>query len=330
MKHSLEHDSPSCRICGNATQNKKYLVREMLHGTREEFCYFQCNACGCLQIESIPTDLPRHYPSDYQAYKNYHRKAKSLVRRFLDKRRVLHELSRPNILGRFISTFAPPLDYVHWCKQTGITLQSKILDIGCGNGKLLSRMLAGGFRHLRGVDLFIQDDIVFSPEAIIRKTDLASFASSNKERFDLVMLHHSFEHMDNPIEILELCKKLLSDDGWLLIRIPLADSQAWEQYRENWYALDAPRHLYLHTSTSMAILAEKSGFVIVHEERDSGASQFVQSEWYKRGIPANEPNRQKKNIFTAKQIREFDELSKQLNKTGKGDQGAFYLKKRAT
>jgi 2-polyprenyl-3-methyl-5-hydroxy-6-metoxy-1,4-benzoquinol methylase len=319
----------ACRICGNTTCNTRYHVQEMLHGTREPFSYFQCSACGCLQIETVPEDLARHYPANYQAYKDYHRRASNRLRHFIDSRRVRYELTNQGAFGRALSALAPKLDYVHWCRQMGLTQASRVLDVGCGNGKLLTRMMVGGFSHLYGIDPFIDQDIVFGPEAVIRKTDLPGYLATKPERFDLVMLHHSFEHMDDLREVLNWCSQLVADNGWLLIRLPLADSQAWEQYRENWFALDPPRHLYLHTSTSMSILAKQCGFKIEREERDSTASQFIQSEWYVRDIPANAP-KDIKEIFSSEQIRAFEVLSRQLNEAGKGDQGAFYLKKATT
>ena len=44
-----------CRICNNPENNKSYFIREMYIGTREEFEYFECSKCGCLQIKDIST-----------------------------------------------------------------------------------------------------------------------------------------------------------------------------------------------------------------------------------------------------------------------------------
>ena len=49
--------SPACRICGNARGNARFRAREMQFGTREEFDYFRCASCGCLQISEVPEDL---------------------------------------------------------------------------------------------------------------------------------------------------------------------------------------------------------------------------------------------------------------------------------
>jgi 2-polyprenyl-3-methyl-5-hydroxy-6-metoxy-1,4-benzoquinol methylase len=76
------------------------------------------------------------------------------------------------------------------------------------------------------------------------------------------MLHHSFEHMDNPCGVLKQIDKLLNPDGELLIRIPVSDSFAWRKYGVDWFQLDAPRHFFLHTTKSIALLAKNSGFVL--------------------------------------------------------------------
>ena len=40
----------------------------MMFGTRERFAYFECSACGCLQIETVPADMARHYPDNYYSF----------------------------------------------------------------------------------------------------------------------------------------------------------------------------------------------------------------------------------------------------------------------
>ena len=37
----------------------------MMFGTRDEFQYFECGECGCLQLMDPPADLGRYYPAHY-------------------------------------------------------------------------------------------------------------------------------------------------------------------------------------------------------------------------------------------------------------------------
>ena len=61
----------TCRICGNKEGNVLYLAREMMFGLREEFTYFECAQCGCLQIAEFPADMSAYYPDDYYSFSAY-------------------------------------------------------------------------------------------------------------------------------------------------------------------------------------------------------------------------------------------------------------------
>jgi len=50
--------------------------------------------------------------------------------------------------------------------------------------------------------------------------------------------------MPNPRNVFEKISGLLSDEGTLLIRIPVMDCFAWKEYGVNWFQLDAPRHFF--------------------------------------------------------------------------------------
>src|SRR2546421_7013807 len=58
-----------CRICGNNENNRTYLARELHLGLGDEFEYFECARCGCLQIKEIPEDLRKYNPSEYYSYR---------------------------------------------------------------------------------------------------------------------------------------------------------------------------------------------------------------------------------------------------------------------
>src|SRR3569832_1856689 len=59
----------TCRICGTIGNHSTIIGREMMFGTREEFEYFQCGSCDCLQIAHIPENLGQYYTSSYPAQK---------------------------------------------------------------------------------------------------------------------------------------------------------------------------------------------------------------------------------------------------------------------
>lgn len=116
-----------------------------------------------------------------------------------------------------------------------------------------------------------------------------------------------------------------------MIRTPLASSYAWEKYKENWVQLDAPRHFFIHTPKSIAILCQKSGLQISDIVYDSHELQFYGSEQYKKGIPLLSKNlymlNPEQSTFLPKRIKQFKKKAEILNKLGRGDQAAFWVTK---
>lgn len=314
----------ACRICGNSEGMIAYRPREMMFGTRQRFDYFQCGACGCLQIADIPEDLGRYYPADYFSFQDHHRLARGRLWRWSESARVGCAF-RPSTA--WLGALLRPPGYMAWVRQAGIMRDDPVLDIGCGSGKLLVRLGLGGFTDCTGIDPYLAGDIVYNARVRVLKRELPEFARTTAPRFGLVMLHHAFEHMRDPHGTLDDASRLLRPGGCLLIRIPLADSYAWETYREDWVQLDAPRHLYLHTQASMRLLAGLHGFVVERVLHDSGPTQILGSELYRHDIPLTAGKDRKTQIITASARKAAARLSDELNCTGRGDQAAFFLRR---
>lgn len=316
-----------CQICGNSDNNSIHEVNEKMLGTLDTFTYFKCSSCDCLQIAEIPKNISAYYPNSYYSFNAYKKlNKKRTVRGWIDKHRVNDELFEANILGRLLNLLSKPLDYIPYLKPINIKKDTSILDIGCGTGRLLQRMAMGGFTNLTGLDPFIEKNISYHSNVTIIKSSIENFSENNEGKFNVIMLHHSFEHMPSPLDILTHVYRLLAKDGVIILRIPLVDSYAWQTYKGNWVQLDAPRHFFLHSKKSLEILLDKSGFEIFDICYDSSKFQFMGSELYRRNIPLNSPKRDR-NIFTKKDIKNYSTKAKEVNKDKNGDQAIFYIRK---
>lgn len=316
-----------CRICGNVENNRIHLAKEMMFGMRDEFEYIECGNCGCLQIAAIPENLNKYYPAnEYYAYSNIENQNKFKL--FFKRRLADHLLKSPNLLGALLKTvYGVPFD-VRWFKNTGVDYDSEILEIGCGSGQLLLNMQNAGFKHLTGADPFVAADLHYGMGLTIYK----KYTSELDKQFDLIMMHHSFEHVPEPLETLKDIHRLLKPGAHALIRIPVMPSYAWTKYGTNWVQLDAPRHLYLHSIRSMQIMAESANLTITDVNYDSTDIQFWGSEQYLQGIPLKDEKsyaiNRSKSIFTREQIRQFRHQTSELNRQQQGDQACFILKKK--
>lgn len=293
----------------------------MMFGTRDEFQYLECSNCGTLQIAEIP-DLAAYYPKTYYSF----------------------DLGETEGLKQRLSAVATQAFYrtrnLPFAKQLfsiagvdarlvdrGIGLNSvlkldpsrtaRVLDVGCGSAELLRVLSRLGFTSLTGIDKFLSSDTQ-QPGLTLRAAEIAEIDGE----FDLVMFHHSLEHVPDPIAALKDAHRLLTDGGTCLVRIPLV-SYAWEKYGVNWVGLDPPRHLFLLTEQTMRNIAEDTGFTVLDVVYDSTSFQFSASQKYSLDIPLVGSD----EIFSKHQLRKWDEEAKDLNRQGRGDQAAFFLRK---
>jgi SAM-dependent methyltransferase len=296
----------------------------MYFGTREEFNYLECSNCGSLQLLNPPKDYAAHYPKDYFTFQQKHEgKIKSKLNRYRDKAAMGDKSFLGNILYK---KFGEPT-YISRLKIAGVDIKDSILDVGCGKGILLHKMKESGFCNVLGIDPFIDDIITYKNGLKILKKDFNELTG----KFDFIMFNHSFEHMEQPLEVMKQSNRLLNNNKFLLLRIPVADSYAFKHYRENWCSLDAPRHLFLHTKESVKMLAKIAGFEIKKINYDSRSWQLWGSEQYSKNISLMDERsyylNPKNSIFTKNQIDDFEKQVIEFNKNGEGDQAEFYLQK---
>jgi SAM-dependent methyltransferase len=311
-----------CIIC-QANGCVEFMAKEMQFGTREEFLYAECINCGCVQIVNTPEDIGKYYPEKYYSFRSP-RKWRNF-RGYIDTLRLRDNLHRSNLFGRFLNSFLKPLDYVDLLRETGLDENARILDFGCGSGKSLHKMAFGGFPLVIGLDPYIERDIYYANGAKIYKDTLENFSTKFRQlKFDLIK-SDSFEHMSEPILQLKFASSLLSENGWIVIVLPVADSNEWKEYRENWHHLDAPRHFYLHTQNSIEVLCSQLNLKLDFVKSYGSYKSILASELYRKDVPFIEQN--EVSCFDQIKIEEFKELSRVSNSNGKGALSAFYIRK---
>lgn len=315
-----------CRICGNPENNKQYEVKEMMFGFRDRFIYFQCSKCGCLQISEIPSDMSKYYPSNYYSFALDARE--NPVKKFAKILRNNYAVFNKGIIGKFLMAGFRN-ESMRSLSKVRLAKTSRILDVGCGRGILLNDLQEIGFDNLWGVDPYIPDKCVKNENGLrIVKNRVNNLTGI----WDLIMFHHSFEHLPGPLETLQSVSKLLTDEGVCLIRVPTVSGYAWENYKTNWVQIDAPRHFFLHSIDSIKILAEKANMKLGDIVYDSLDFQFWGSEQYVKDIPLMSGKSYNINpdnsIFSAGDIKKFKKKTKKLNLENKGDQAVFYLYKK--
>ncbi len=128
----------------------------------------------------------------------------------------------------------------------------RILDIGCATGEFLDKFQNKGW-HCTGVEVALQ------AREITTRRNIQVFPSihdipGETEKFDLITMWHVLEHVHDLQNTVAKIDSLLDDDGLLVIAVPNIESHDAQEYKQNWIALDTPRHLYHFSNKSMAKL----------------------------------------------------------------------------
>lgn len=317
-----------CPVCA-APAPGRLRAREMMFGTRQPFTYGECPACGLLWLLDVPADLSVHYPADYYAFAPVEPRVPTGLRAWMRRAKLAHVLGHATPVGAALERLRPSpalSEALGWIRTAGARLDSRILDVGCGQGRIVNELGDAGFTDVTGVDPFIAGDIDYPNGVRVRKRALGDVTGL----FDLVMCHHAFEHMDAPLDRLREMARVLAPGGTVLIRIPLGDSLACETYGTDWVQLDAPRHLYLHTRRSMAHLEREAGLREAAVVYDSSGFGFWGSELYRRDLPLQAPDGQmgcpERLGASVAEMEAFEQSATQANDAHRGDQAAFYLR----
>ena len=148
----------------------------------------------------------------------------------------------------------------HYLMYLRDTPPGRLLEIGCGSGKRLSRLAALGWQ-VEGQEV---DEKAWAAAKAkypfhvhlgeLKKLGLAA------DSFDAVVMNHVIEHVHAPVELMEEARRLIKPGGMLILNTPNAESQEHGIFKDRWFSLDPPRHLHLFSPRSLSLLARSSGF----------------------------------------------------------------------
>ncbi|MCI9127128.1 MAG: class I SAM-dependent methyltransferase [Eubacterium sp.] len=315
-----------CQICGNSGEFKVFEVQDYNRAGTTYFEYSICSYCGCMQIVSVPDNLSDYYGNSYYSFclRTRNKVTGTFVHWLMEKRDIF-EIIHKGYIGRIMHGFIPRPAYGvigNYTKKS-----DAILDVGCGDGYLLYLLEKLGYKNLSGCDRFITQEAL-NKNLNSKIKFIYGTIKECSEEYDLIMFHHSFEHIENPRETMLRAYQKLRVGGGILISIPIAGSNVFRKFGKYWVQLDAPRHIFLHSIKSMNILVDELGLSIDRILFDSSAFQYIGSIQYSKGKDGNY-RRTILGIFeyAILAFSKYSKIAKRDNACGKGDQATFVLRK---
>lgn len=266
------HSQPHCRCCGSEGTILYKGLKDRLFGAAGEWDLKQCtnNSCQLVWLDPMP-----NADEIYKAYLDYYTRAefKSSILpgiRLLENGYLALRYGYKTgasavgkLLGGLLYLFPTErAEADFYVLELDASERGRLLDIGCGNGHLISRLQKYGWQ-VEGID-FDEQAVAYcqSKGLNVKVGDLQSQQYPD-DTFDILTLNHVIEHISDTEALLSECFRILKKGGSLVIATPNTKSMLHEgHFGRNWLSLDPPRHLYLFNLDNLTTFARRAGFAI--------------------------------------------------------------------
>lgn len=222
-----------CPACGATVVPEGIGVPDHEYGLSYVARYMECNACGTLFQEPMPTiaQLAGFYPSSY------------------------HSMTHAGLLNRI---------------RNGMRIRrlaklvegdGAILDYGCGDGAFLVQAVEQ-MPHRRFWGFEIADPsetIVLAGGAVTLVKGTPADLLAVLPACSLITLNHVIEHLPEPYEVVKKLAKKLLPGGVFEGQTPAADSLERSVFGASWSGYHAPRHTVIFSRAGLCRLLERCG-----------------------------------------------------------------------
>lgn len=225
-----------CFICKNNDHEPFLSARDTLKVTDQVFSMVRCKKCGLIFLNPAPDpkEMEVFCPDGYRA-----RRGDRVEGYYKDMMINLELRIFRRLMGK----------------------GGRLLDVGSGTGEVLYNAVKMGF-DCYGVEIS-EEAAEYSVKNFGLKNVINSdFLSTSFPEgfFDIILFNHVLEHLYNPIENLEEAQRVLKEEGILVVQVPNIDSYQFRTFRDKWFGLSVPHHLYHFNPETVTLAIENAGF----------------------------------------------------------------------
>lgn len=241
--------NPGCPACGDTHSRLLFEATDRLYRTTaERFHIVECEGCRLIRLEPRPSpkELARYYPDRYW---------------FTPEGPAgrLEEIYRRLVLRDHIRFVRRALDN---SDRGGL-----VVDVGCGNGLLLSMLPA---KRILGLDTSRQAlSIAWKQNGVPAACADVCTAPLAPASCSVITMFHVLEHLAEPVGYIEAARELLTAGGRLVVQVPNASCWQFTLLGGKWNGIDVPRHLMNYHQRDIESLLDFCGFEVTRRKHFS-------------------------------------------------------------
>lgn len=126
-------------------------------------------------------------------------------------------------------------------KDTNLTEQQKILDVGCGQGYGMVKFVEGGCTNIEGITLSEEDVKASQDRGFTCTQQDMSFMDFPDQSFDFLFVRHALEHSPYPLLTLKEFYRVIRNGGGAYIEMPSPKCDRPLENYDNHYSIMGPR-----------------------------------------------------------------------------------------
>ena len=159
--------------------------------------------------------------------------------------------------------------------------ERSFLDIGCATGRLSAAMRDSGW-DARGVEV-CRPAAEFGIRELKVPIHIGTIedAAFDDNSFDVVHNSHVIEHINQPDVFVKEIHRILKPGGYFICTTPNALGFQALFFKERWRSVIAD-HLFLFSTRTLPLLAEKSGFRVIRKKTWGGLGKGTAPDWLKK------------------------------------------------
>jgi SAM-dependent methyltransferase len=217
---SVRLEKINCLICAGSETEAYYTNVPDRFTMAEIYTEVQCRNCGFVYLSPRPAENEKSKFYDLEDYHPHRLSQTSLFDKLYHLVRKINSKNKRKLIQTFMKS-------------------GRLLDIGCGTGDFLLEMQVHDW-SAHGLETAPQAREI----AVGKDFPVSDELWKIEGRFDIITLWHVLEHVHRVGDLFDNIKRLLANDGYLLLAAPNRQSVDARYYARYWVALDAPRHLY--------------------------------------------------------------------------------------